>query len=159
MNRSKNNLINVIYDKAIAKQKNFLTTKHTTSIDENETDYSESSSITYSQNEFHENVFFSSLLSSLDDVSSWIMIDEIEIDSSHENSSSSNVLPSLIKVAKDIEQKLQEIVESIKKTGRIIAFVDVKISTNYDISISMILNSRSFLINSNSELLIWKWFS
>lgn len=159
MNRSKNNLINVIYDKAIAKQKNFLTTKHTTSIDENETDCSESSSITYSQDEFHENVFFSSLLQSLDDVSSWIMINEIEIDSSHENSSSSNVLPSLIEVAKDIEQKLQEIVKSIKKTGRIIAFIDVKISTNYDISVSIILNSRSFLINSNLELSIWKWSS
>lgn len=87
------------------------------------------------------------------------MIDEIETDSFRENSSSSNVSPSLIKVAKDIEQKLQEIVESIKKTGRIIAFVDVKISTNYDISVSMILNSRLFLINSNSELSIWKWSS
>jgi len=153
-NRSENNLINVIYDKAIAKQENFSTTKHTTSIDENETDCSESSSIAYSQDKFHENVFFSSLSSSLDDVSSRIMIDEIETDSSRENSSSSNVSSSFIEVAKDIEQKLQEIAESIKKTGRIVAFVDVEISTNYDISVSMILNSRSSLINSNSELSI-----
>jgi len=84
------------------------------------------------------------------------MIDEIETDSSRENSSSSNVSSSFIEVAKDIEQKLQEIAESIKKTGRIVAFVDVEISTNYDISVSMILNSRSSLINSNSELSIWK---
>lgn len=134
-------------------------TKHTTFIDKNETDCSESSSIAYLQDEFHKNVFFSSLLPSLNDVLSWIMIDEIETDSSRENSSSSNVSSSLIEVAKDIEQKLQEIVKSIKKTDRIVAFIDVKISTNYDISVSMILNSRSFLINSNSELSIWKWSS
>ncbi len=102
-NRSKNNLTNVIYDKAIAKQENFSTTKHMTFIDENETDCSESSSITYSQDEFHENVFFNSLSLSLDDVSFRIMIDKIKTDSSRENSSSSNVSLSLIEVAKDIE--------------------------------------------------------